>query len=115
MLRMSHFAVGVASGSTLMFSAFDDDGPMWTGDGPRQERVAVRFEQPFQVPPQVMVGLSMWDIAGDTNQRADIKAESVTETGFELVFRAWGDTHVARVRADWIAIGPVAHDEDWEV
>ncbi len=115
MLRISPHAVGVANGSVLMFSAFDDGGPMWTGEGPRQERRPVRFEQPFLAPPRVMVALSMWDIAGSSNQRADIAAENVTETGFELVFRAWADTHVARVRADWLAIGPLPHEDDWEV
>ncbi|MFT7047363.1 MAG: hypothetical protein ACJAYH_002651, partial [Celeribacter sp.] len=26
-----------------------------------------------------------------------------------------GDTRVARVRADWMAIGPVRHADDWDV
>lgn len=115
MLRISSHAVGIANGSLLLFSAFDDGGPMWTGDGPREERRPVRFEEPFLSPPRVMVGLSMWDIAGGTNQRADISAETVTESGFELVFRVWADTHVARVRADWLAIGPLRHEGDWLV
>lgn len=114
-LRISHHAVGIASGSLLMFSAFDEGGPMWTGEGPRAERRPVRFDQPFLAPPRVMVGLSMWDIAGGSNQRADITAENVTREGFDLVFRVWGDTRVARVRAEWLAIGPTEHEGDWEV
>ena len=39
----------------------------------------------------------------------------ITGTGFQLVFRTWGDTRVARVRADWTAIGPVKDDDDWDV
>ena len=39
--------------------------------------------------------------------RADLTAENVSEKGFHLVFRTWGDTRVARVRADWLAIGAV--------
>jgi len=35
--------------------------------------------------------------------------------GFDLVFRTWGDTKVARVRIGWIAIGPVKSDDDWEL
>lgn len=88
---------------------------MWTETGPRQERAAVRFPDAFEAPPAVHVGLSMWDIEGGSNQRADIKAENITREGFDLVFRSWGDTRVARVRADWLAIGPVRHQDDWEV
>jgi hypothetical protein len=35
----------------------------------------------------VHVSLSMWDMGNDSNARADIRAENVTETGFDLVFR----------------------------
>ena len=35
--------------------------------------------------------------------------------GFDLAFRTWGDTKVARVRIGWIAIGPVKCDDDWEL
>ncbi len=52
-----------------------------------------------------MVSISMWDLDQKTNSRADITAEKITRTGFHLVFRTWGDTRVARIRADWMAIG----------
>jgi hypothetical protein len=32
-----------------------------------------------------------------------------------IVFRTWGDTRVARVRADWLAIGALPHEDDWEI
>jgi hypothetical protein len=32
-----------------------------------------------------------------------------------IVFRTWGDTRVARVRADWLAIGEVRGEDDWQV
>lgn len=114
MLRFSHTAVGVQQGSAFLFSAFEDGGPMWTGRGPRVERIAVVFDTPFRDIPLVHVGLSMWDISVEGNQRVDITAEHVTPTGFILAFRTWGDTRVARVRADWLAIGPADHVDDFE-
>ena len=33
------------------------------------------------------------------------KAEGISPEGFEIVFRTWGDTKVARVRVAWQAIG----------
>ena len=47
--------------------------------------------------------------------RADISAAKVTPEGFVIVFRTWGDTRVARVRADWLAIGEAIGDDDWEI
>ena len=57
----------------------------------------------------------MWDTDNKHNARADISAEKITETGFHLVFRTWGDTRVARVRADWMAIGAVTSEDNWEL
>jgi len=61
------------------------------------------------------VSLDMWDMDQKTNQRADISARNVTLEGFEIVFRTWGDTRVARVRAAWLAIGELRDDDEWEL
>ncbi|WP_106205038.1 H-type lectin domain-containing protein [Aliiruegeria haliotis] len=115
MIRLRNHMVGVEQGETLVFSDFEHDGPMWTGEGTRTARRRVTFERPFRSTPAVQVGLAMWDIQGQTNQRADISTAQVTAEGFELVFRTWGDTKVGRVRANWLAIGEVAHDDDWQL
>jgi hypothetical protein len=107
--------IGVDQGSLVMFSDFQDDGKMWAGEGPRMYRRKVRFSGAYREPPAVHVSLSMWDTDADTNQRADITAEKVTTQGFELVFRTWGDSRVARVRADWTSIGELRHADDWDV
>lgn len=107
--------MGVERGSILLFSDFKDGGAMWTGNGPRELRRAVVFSQRYAGPPVVQVGLSMWDMDSSTNQRADISAEDVSEAGFTLVFRTWGDTRVARVRADWLAIGALPDDDLWQL
>jgi hypothetical protein len=36
--------------------------------------------------------------------RADIGAEAITEEGFDLVFRTWGDARVVGARIGWMAI-----------
>lgn len=98
-----------------MFSDFADNGPMWTGDGPREKRVPVAFSEPYRAAPMVQVSISMWDMDGNTNQRADLRAEKVTPHGFDLVFRTWGDSRVARIRADWMAMGELTAEDDWEL
>jgi hypothetical protein len=110
-----HHLIGAGQGSVVLFSDFADNGPMWTGNGPREKRHAVSFAQPFRAAPLVQVAISMWDMDGETNQRADLRAEDITKTGFVLVFRTWGDSRVARIRADWLALGEVASEDDWQL
>lgn len=114
MRRFGHHSVGVEQGSVEMFSAFESGGPMWTGHGPRLEVQRVHFDESFVAPPLVHVALSMWDVDRNANQRADIQAVNVTPQGFDLQFRTWGDTRVARVRASWMAIGPVRFEDDFD-
>lgn len=107
--------IGVEQGRMTLFSDFADDGVMWAGQGPREVRQPQLFQEPFAEPPVVMVGISMWDMDQKTNFRADIMAENITPAGFEIVFRTWADTRVARIRADWTAIGPMRGEDDWDV
>ena len=115
MRRFSGHIVGVDSGSIILFSDFEDGGPMWTGTGPRELRRAIDFARPYRETPLVHVSLSMFDVDHRHHFRADIAAEMVNPEGFVVVFRTWGDSRVARVRADWFAIGEQASDEDWAV
>ena len=107
--------VGVEQGSTILFNDFAHNGPMWTGAGPREARQAQLFREPFLDIPAVTVGISMWDIDHQTNSRMDIAAENITAQGFDIVFRTWADTRVARIRADWMAIGATRDEDDWDV
>lgn len=114
MWRIRTHRMGIDRGSKVLFSDFVTDGAMWTGEGDREIRMLIKFSESFVTPPAVMVGMSMWDIDAATNSRIDISSENVTEKDFEIVFSTWGDTKVARIRADWTAFGEVADDEDWE-
>ncbi|WP_366513987.1 H-type lectin domain-containing protein [Planktotalea sp.] len=59
--------------------------------------------------------MSLIDLDKDTNVRADVQAENISTTGFDLIFRTWGDTRVARVRLSWIAMGGLRGEEEWDV
>jgi hypothetical protein len=108
--------IGVQQGAQVLFSDYAHDGPMWTGTGTREVRHVLTFAEPFLQPPAVTVGLAMWDMDHKTNARADLSAENVTAAGFDLVFRTWSDSRIARVRATWMAIGPARdEDETWTI
>ena len=115
MKRINTGQIGIEQGETALFSDFEEGGEMWTGKGPRAGHQSVRFSQQFRSPPAVHCSLSMWDIDSATNPRVAVKAEAVTEEGFDVVFRTWVDTRIARARACWLAIGEVGHEDDWEL
>ena len=111
----SSYTVGVDQRSLELFSDFQDGGEMWTGMGPRKVSWAIKFSEAFAAQPLVHVSLNMWDMGSDSNAHANIRAENVTETGFDLVLRTWSDTRVAWVSASWLAIGGVPHPEHWDI
>ncbi|MFD0857391.1 H-type lectin domain-containing protein [Roseovarius aquimarinus] len=115
MKRIDTKLMGIDQGETVLFSDFEKGGPMWTGEGERTCRHSIRFTEPFRAEPAVHCALSMWDIDSRTNARVEVSAEKITPTGFEVVFRTWADTHIARARVRWMAIGEVFHEDDWDV
>lgn len=115
MKRFSAHTIGIQQGSRVLFSDFADGGVMWTGNGARESRHIITFPEAYVAVPVVTVSISMWDMDQKSNSRADISADEVTAKGFHLVFRTWGDTRVARVRADWTAIGQAKDDDDWDL
>ena len=72
---------------------------MWTGSGPREKRVKVEFGGKFKGAPVVQAHISVWDLDRRTNLRADLSVADVTATGCTIVFKTWGDTRIARIRA----------------
>lgn len=115
MRRMQNQYLGVDQGDVVLFSDFDANGPMWADDGPREVRHPVTFSEQYKTVPVVSVSLSMWDINSKENARGDLSAEDVTEAGFTLVFKTWGDTRVARLRAAWTSIGEMSYADDWDI
>jgi len=106
-------ATGIAQGDEALFSDYADDGEMWTGTGNRERRRRVDFDPPFRAAPVVHAALSLWDTDCNTNARMEVIAENIATNGFDIVFRTWGDSRIARIRVAWIAIGAAHHEDDW--
>lgn len=115
---MTHFIQGkiaIDQGELIPFSDFENDGPMWTGEGPREIRRVVAFGTPFATPPVVQVGFSMLDISNAAGARIDVTAEDIGRTGFVLRVGTWADSRIARVRVAWIAFGSCPDEDLWEI
>jgi hypothetical protein len=115
MRRIDVHRLGIDEGEELLFSDFENGGPMWTGEGFRRLDKVIAFGTPFLAPPTVRVWLTMWDIANTATSRVGISAKDIGCERFTLSFHTWGDTRIARVRAAWLALGPLRDDEDWQV
>lgn len=113
MIRFASHEIGIAHGAVTMVSDFDTQGPMWTDTGDRSHRQRVEFGDRFVAPPVVHLSIGMWDLDSDRNQRGDLEVENVTLTGFDILFRTWGDTRIARMRVQWMAIGAVPDEQDF--
>lgn len=114
MKKISGHLLGIDQGDVQVFSDFESGGPMWVSEGDRQRRAKVKFSEPFSEPPVVHVGFSLLDMSTGPSIRADLSAQNITRTGFDLTFKTWADSRVARIHASWIAFGKVEDPDSWE-
>lgn len=115
MKKLYSTVTGIDQGAVPLFSDFEEGGDMWSGHGERERRVSVSFSEPFKSPPAVSVTMELLDMHNGANHRTVLLAENVTQEGFDIVFRTWGDTRIARARAAWTAVGEARGDEDWDI
>ncbi|TDK41298.1 H-type lectin domain-containing protein [Antarcticimicrobium luteum] len=115
MKKLENHLIGIDQGDVSLFADFEDGGEMWTGEGPRERRRAIRFGEPFRAPPAVHVSVSLLDADTASAVRTELLVDNVTNEGCEIVFRTWLDTRIARIRVAWMAIGALNHDDDWVI
>jgi hypothetical protein len=59
MRKMENNVIGIDQGDVVLFSDFEHDGEMWTGDGSRNTRMTVAFSEKYIDRPVVYVSVSM--------------------------------------------------------
>ena len=65
----------------------------------------VKFHSSFKQPPKVTYGLYFLDSLHTKNLRVDAVISKVTNTGFQLLMKAWADTILYGVKISWMACG----------
>lgn len=115
MKKLRSLIVGIDSGDEVLFEDFEGGGEMWTGRGQCERRRRIKFSEKYLNVPNVQLSISLWDMDAGSVLRADVTAEAVTEKGFDMVFRTWGDTKVARIRISWTAMGELEDADAWDV
>ncbi len=84
------------------------DTPGWSildGDGRRVFRTYIRFEQSFSEPPQVVVGISYFDIIRKANSRLKVKVTEIDNNGFYFQLQTYWNTQVWAAGVNWLAYG----------
>ena len=115
MKKLDNHLIGIDQGDVVLFSDFEDGGAMWTGEGPRERRKTIRFTVPFRAAPAVHLSISLFDADTEAAIRAELTPECITAQGFEIKFRTWLDTRIARMRVAWLAIGALNHEDNWVI
>ena len=115
MKRLRNPRTGICQGDVMVFAEFEEGGAMWTGSGRRERCKAVQFDEAFSSPPSIQLSVSLWDMDTTAAIRGEVVAENATATGFDIVFRTWSDSRIARLRASWMAIGELPFKDDWDV
>jgi len=80
----------------------------WTlnaGSGSRSHIVFVKFDKPFDTPPQVVVSMtgSSSAAAKDGSTNIAVSPDRVTRDGFVVKVSTWGESKVFAVYGSWIA------------
>lgn len=68
--------------------------------------VDVIFDTAFSAVPVVQLGLSGFDIDQRDSARLILKAECISEYGFQATITTWAGSRVYAAEFNWLAIGP---------
>jgi len=71
--------------------------------GDRNVLVEVTFDTPFEVKPNVVLGITMLDISAGSNVRYNISTMSVSRDGFTIKIATWSETKIYGISGSWVA------------
>ena len=101
----NYFETGALETGYLTDSGWTLATPGSAGGGGREWVKTITFSKAFNMPPKVMIALSMLDIGVDANIRARMWTQNITEESFDLVYSTWDNTTVFTLGANWLAFG----------
>ena len=112
-MSRSIYINAVETGHVQVFSDFEDNGPMWTGEGERSISNTITYNSPFQEKPIVSLQISLMDAQSGVPMRYSLKVKKETNKSFQIVFSTWLDSRFARVAVNWTAMGMKHGPEYW--
>ncbi|KAF8457855.1 hypothetical protein BDZ91DRAFT_701278, partial [Kalaharituber pfeilii] len=64
----------------------------------------IAFDDPFSSPPEVIIGLNMFDFNNLKNLRLKLSADDIMNSSFKLNATTWSDTVMHSMGCDWLAV-----------
>lgn len=95
----------IISGSHELFWHVNPNNYMWDGNGKREVRVPILFDNPMKCNPHVFLSISSIDSSQAHNLRYKLLSEDVSKNGFTAVFKTWSDTRISSASISWLAFG----------
>jgi hypothetical protein len=70
--------------------------------GERTMTIDIKFENPFNKKPQIVLSVTQIDSDKDSNCRYNVEAISISRDGFTLKVHTWGDSKLFSVSGYWV-------------
>jgi len=74
--------------------------------GERSVMVEVTFKMPFEVKPDVVLGVSLIDVENNTAVKYSVTPMSISRDGFTVQVKTWSDTRIFSISGFWVANTP---------
>jgi hypothetical protein len=71
--------------------------------GERNMTIDVSFDSPFEVKPDIIIGVTMLDANTKTNIRYNVSHMSVSRDGFTIKVSTWSESRISGIGGFWIA------------
>ena len=71
--------------------------------GDRNVLIEVAFDTPFEIKPNVVLGITMLDISAGSNVRYSVSTMSVSRDGFTIKIATWSETQIYGISGSWVA------------
>lgn len=75
-------------------------------EGDRSMVINVSFDVPFEVKPDIVLGITMLDASDQTPVRYSISAMSISRDGFSIKVSTWSNTKINGISGTWLAHAP---------
>lgn len=75
-------------------------------EGDRSMIVNVSFDVPFDVKPDIVLGVTMLDASDKTAIRYDVTPMSISRDGFSIKVVTWSNTQINGISGTWLAHTP---------
>lgn len=73
------------------------------GSGERMTTFSVKFPQPFEKTPEILLSVTQVDASSKTNVRYNVEVMHVDTDGFKIKIRTWADTQLYSISGFWLA------------